>query len=97
MDYLVSPTDNFVPTYPGTPTINRYICATVFFEHLSDFIYVHYMTKMNGETTEEAKKAFEHITATHNVKVSHYHSDNALFDTKIFKESAQKAGQVLSF
>lgn len=60
MDQLVSPTPGFVPTHRGSPMTQRYIgCATVFVDHLSDFTYVHLMTEMNGNTTVDAKLAFE--------------------------------------
>ena len=97
MDQLVRPKNGFVPAHYDTPIINRYIGTTVFVDHLSNFTYVHLMTKMNGETTVEAEKTFERITATYNVQVFHYHSDNGLFDTKSFRESVQKARQTLSF
>ena len=33
----------------------------------------------------------------HGVRVTHYHADNGLFDTKAFKASVTKAQQTLSF
>ena len=49
MGQLLSPTDGFVPTHHGTLPINRYMGATVFINHFSDFTYVHLMTEINGE------------------------------------------------
>lgn len=97
MDQLVSPTSGFVPTHRGNPTVQRYIGATVFVDHYSDFTYVHLMTKLNAETTVEAKNAFERIAKSHGVTVNHYHSDNGLFDTKLFRDSVQSSNQTLSF
>ena len=97
MDQLVSPTPGFVPTHRGTPTTQRYFGATVFVDHFSDFTYVHLMTKMDAEATVEAKLAFEHIASSHGVTIQHYHADNGLFDSKLFKASIQKAHQTLSF
>jgi hypothetical protein len=97
IDQLVSPTAGFVPTHRGTPTVQRYVGATVFVDHHSDFTYVHLMIKMNAETTAEAKLAFERVAASYGATVRHYHSDNGLFDTKAFKASISKAGQTLSF
>ena len=96
MDQLISPTPGLVPTYRGNPTRTRYIGATVFVDHFSDFTYVHLMTEINAETTVEAKRAFERILNKHKVKAKHYHGDNGLFDTKLFKESIKTAGQTLS-
>jgi hypothetical protein len=97
VDQLVSPTKGFVPTHRGIPTTKRYVGATVFVDHHSDFTYVHLMIEMNAATTVEAKLAFERVVASYSVTVRHYHSDNGLFDTKAFKASLSKAGQTLSF
>jgi hypothetical protein len=40
VDQLVSPTPGFVPTHRGRPTTQRYIGATVFVDHFSDYTYV---------------------------------------------------------
>ena len=61
VDRLVIPTPGFVPTHRGTPTIKRYIGATVFVDHFSNFTYAHLMTEMNAEATVEAKLAFERV------------------------------------
>lgn len=97
MDQLISPTAGFVPTHRGIPTTKRYIGATVFVDHYSDFTYVHLMTQMDGASTVEAKHAFERLAQAHGVKVQHYHSDNGLFDTKVFKDSVQASNQTISF
>jgi hypothetical protein len=97
VDQLVSPTPGFVPTHRGRPTTARYIGVTVFADHFSDLTYVHLMTKMDAESTVEAKLAFERVSSSHGVTIRHYHSDNDLFDTKAFKNSISKAGQTLSF
>ncbi|CAJ1943881.1 unnamed protein product, partial [Cylindrotheca closterium] len=97
VDQLASPTPGFVPTHRGTPTTMRYTGATVFVDHFSDFTYIHLMTEMNAETTVLAKLAFERECATHGVPVRHYHADNGLFDTKLFRSSVEKAGQGLTF
>jgi hypothetical protein len=93
MDQLESPTSGFVPTHRGIPTTKRYIGATIFVDHYFDFTYVHLMTKMNAETTVEAKNAFEQIAKSHGVTIEHYHSDNGLFDTKLFRSAIQDCTQ----
>ena len=75
----------------------RYIGATVFCDHYSDFTYVHLMTKMDAESTIKAKEAFERLASESGNIVRHYHADNGLFDTKAFKQSVRVAGQTLSF
>ena len=66
-DQLVSPTPEFVTTHRGTSTTKRYMGATVFVDHFSNFTYAHLMTEMNAETTVEAKLAFERVCNAHGV------------------------------
>ena len=55
------------------------------------------MTVMDADSTVAAKLAFERVLSTHNVQASHYHCDNGLFDTTVFKASVATANQTLSF
>ena len=55
------------------------------------------MTEMNAASTVEEKEAFERLSHSYNVPVKHYHCDNGLFDTKLFKLSIQKSGQTITF
>ena len=97
VDQLISPTSGFVPTHRGKPTLQRYKGATIFVDHFSDFTYVHLMTDMNGESTVLAKQAFERLSRSYDVNILHYHCDNGLFDTKVFKQSIQESNQTISF
>jgi hypothetical protein len=98
VDQLVSPTEGFIPTHRGIPTTKRYTGATIFVDHFSDFTYTHLMVgEPNAETTVEAKLAFERVAASHGVSIKHYHCDNGLFDTKVFKAAIILAKQTLSF
>jgi hypothetical protein len=97
VDQLVSPTESFVPTHRWTPTTLQYQGATFFVDHFSDFTYIHLMTKLDSKGTVEAKQAFERISSTHGVAIRHYHADNGLFNSKVFKDAIQKGLQTLSF
>jgi hypothetical protein len=97
IDQLVSPTQGFIPTHRGTPTMQRYIGATVFVDHFSDFTYIHLMTKLDADSTVEAKLAFERLSASHGVAIKHYHADNGLFDTKTFRAAVLRSQQSLTF
>lgn len=59
VDQLVSPTVGFVPTHRGRLSLARYIEATVFVDHFSDFMYVHLMLNLDAVATVEAKRAFK--------------------------------------
>ena len=97
VDQLISPTPGFVPIHRGKPTTARYNGVTVFVDHYSELSYIHLMKELNAETTVEAKLAFERFANSHKVKIQHYHADNGLFDTKVFKGTINKAHQTLSF
>ena len=97
VDQLVSPTPGFVPIHRGNPTKKRYIGATIFVDHFSDFTYCHLMTVMDAASTVEAKLAFERLLAIHAITASHYHCDNGLFDTKLFRLNISTAHQTMSF
>ena len=87
VDQIVSPTLGFVPIHCGLPTKQRYIGVTVFIDHFSDFTYIHLMTVMNVKSTIEAKEAYDRLALSHSVTNLHYHADNGLFDTAVFKTS----------
>ena len=55
------------------------------------------MTDMDGDKTAQCKLAFERYADSHNIKISHYHYDNGLFDIQVFKESIKKKYQTILF
>ena len=55
------------------------------------------MTELDGKATVDAKMAFERIAAKYDVQIKHYHSDNGLFDTKIFLDSVKTSNQTMTF
>lgn len=97
IDQLISPTPGFVPIHRDLPTTKRYVGATIFVDHYSDFTYVHLMIETTAVTTVAAKEAFERLSASHNVHICHYHYANGLFDTSAFKTSIAAAYQTISF
>ena len=58
VDQLDRPTPGFIPTHWGTPTTQRYVGATVSFDHFYDFTYIELVEKIDVESTVEAKHAF---------------------------------------
>ena len=90
INQMISTAPGFVLIHRGKPTTKRYIGATVFADHYSDFTYVHLIMKLDAESTTEAKRAFKYLTHSHGVTVPHYHADNSLFETKMFLYSIKK-------
>ena len=87
----------FILTHKGRPTTQCYVGTTFFFDRFSYFTYIHLMDKLGGESTIKAKHTFERICKSHSVTVQHYHSNNGLFDTNIFKDKVYTDEQTLSF
>ena len=50
--------------------------ATVFVDYASCWVKVHLMQDATGESTLEAKNAFERDCMNRNVVPKHYHADN---------------------
>ena len=86
-----------MPIHRCKPTTKRYIGATVFIDHHSDFTYTHLMTELNAQSTTEAKHEFDRIAKSHDCIIKNYHAKSWVFDTKIFKGSIERLDQTLSF
>ena len=67
----------------------------VFFRSLLRLHLRPFDEKIDAATTVEAKMAFECMAHSHNVVVKHYHCDNGLFDTKLFKQSIRTSNQII--
>ena len=72
MDQIVSAQPGLIPQVSGTLTTARMKGATVFDDHVTQFIYAHLMKDHTQESTLEAKAAFEKLMATHGHKVRRY-------------------------
>ena len=92
----MSPTPGIITTHKGNPTVTRYVGATLFVVHYSELSHVRLMSKLDTEATVESKLVFERIFDSYGVRVLHYHANNCLFDTNIFKESCNTAKHTLS-
>ena len=97
VDQLVSAQPGLIPQVSGTLTAARITGATVFVDHVTQFIYAHLMKDLTQESTLEAKAAFEKLMATHGHKVRRYRADNGRFAEKPFLEAVSDANQQISF
>jgi hypothetical protein len=97
IDQFKSPVPGFIAQRKGKPAISRYNAGTVFVDHISDITYVHFQKTMNAAETIEAKEAFERWSASHGVKIKHYHADNGRFAENAFMSHVAKSGQTISF
>jgi len=97
VDQLQSPIPGFVPIAIGSPTLSRYVGATVFADHASGLTYVHLQTALTTDQTIEAKHAYERFSARHGVTIKHYHCDNGRFADRAFIQAVHAANQTISF
>ena len=68
-----------VPQEKGMMTQARIWAATIFVNCVTGYLHVGLMTDQSGESTLKAKQDFEHLSATRDVRVKYYHSDNGRF------------------
>jgi hypothetical protein len=97
IDQLKSSTPGLIAQLKGTPTKARYTCATVFVDHYSRWSYVHFQKTTSGAETVEAKRAFERLAASHNVRVRHYNADNGRIAENLFMQEIIRCGQTITF
>ena len=55
------------------------------------------MEKIDGESTDKEKYAFERVLKLRSATVQYYHSKHELFNTNIFKDAASTAGKTRFF
>ena len=84
VDQLESRTLGFIGHMKGTPTLQRYRCATIYVDHYSRLSYVHLQTQLTSEETVQGKIAFEKFCEARGVTVKHYHADNGRFADRGF-------------
>ena len=96
-DQIVSAQPGLVPKEKGQMTRARIWGATVFVDYASRLVKIHIMIDETGESTLEAKNAFERDCMTRNVVPKHYHADNGRFTENSFKEDCVRKMQNLTF
>ena len=97
VDQMKSSVPGLVAQMAGTPTRARYTVATVFVDHATDYSYVHFQKSDSATETVEAKEAFERQAAEDGVKILHYHADNGVFASKLWKLHCSTKRQGLTF
>jgi hypothetical protein len=97
VDQFESPVPGMIAHIKGKPTIARYKVGTVFVDHFSDIMYVHFQKTSSEAETIEAKEAFERWSRSHGVNIKHYHADNGRFAENAFMQHVDKCNQTISF
>jgi hypothetical protein len=97
VDQLESSTLGLIAHMKGTPTIQRYRCATVYIDHYSRLSYIHLQKQLTSEETVQGKVAFEKFCEARGVTVKHYHADNGRFADKGFVNHVSKCKQSITY
>ena len=71
--------------------------ATVFVDYATRWVKVHIIQDASGDSTLEAKEAFEHDCMTRNVLPKHYHYDNGRLAESALKKDCESKMQHLTF
>jgi hypothetical protein len=96
-DQVESTSPGLVPTYRGTPTTSKYHAGTLFADHTSHFLYFTPHLSTGAEKAIAAKHRFELLASSYNRCIKHYHTDNRVFSTNLFRSSCTQQNQQLSF
>ena len=97
VDQMMSPTPGLMAQMVGKPTKARYNCATVYVDQATGCGFIHLQKSTDGEETVKSKVAFERWSAEHGVKIQHYHADNGIFNSKVWRAACTANGQGLTF
>ena len=97
VDQLESRTAGLIGHMKGTPTVQRYRCATIYIDHFSRLSYVHLQKQLTSEETVQGKVAFEKYCEARGVTVKHYHADNGRFADNGFVNHIIKNQQSISY
>ena len=81
----------------GFITNQRLWGATTFFDHVSDYVYVHLMRDLSLTETLIAKSAMEKVMAQTGRTGKHYHSNNGRFSDNGFINAVNGKYQKIKF
>ena len=96
-DQLISAQPGLVPQNKGILTRARIWAATIYIDYVTGYVHVGLMTDQSGDSTLQTNHDFEHLYATRNVKVKHYHADNGRFADNAFLDAVNAKDQKLTF
>ena len=97
VDQMSSNVAGLVAQMAGRPTHSRYKVVTVFVDQATGFSFVHFQKSTSGEETVEGKELFERYAASMGHKIKHYHADNGIFASNLWKAHCIAKHQGLTF
>lgn len=97
VDQIVSAQPGLVPQMSGALTSDRIWGATIFVDHVTNYVYCHLMKALTLEETLLAKKAYEKLLSTMGHSVKHYRADNGRFHDQGFVKDVHDKDQTIDF
>ena len=97
VDQLIANIPGLIAQMKGQPTYERYQAVTVFVDQATGFSFVHLQKGTTAEETVEGKELFERTAASMGHKIQHYHADNGIFASKVWRAHCISKHQGLSF
>jgi hypothetical protein len=97
MDQINSAQPGLIPQIAGFPTSDRIWGMTIFFDHVSNFVYVHLMRNFTLEETFLAKHAYKKVLVQAGRTAKHYHANNGWFSDKGFHQDITDKRQSITF
>ena len=75
----------------------KFCGETLFYDHGTGYIYICHQVSLNAGETVQSKEGFEQVMGDVGRRVKSYHTDNAPFQSKTFRESLQLENQSITF
>ena len=97
IDQMISAQPGLLAQMSGHLTRCRILCATIFKDHFSNFMYCHLQVSSGHEETLAAKWAFEKFATSCGVSVSAYCADNGRFGEQAFRNECALQEQSITF
>jgi hypothetical protein len=96
VDQMESSTPGLIAQLKGIPTKERYMLATIFVDHATDFTFTFFQRYSSSIETLRAKIEFERMSRSHGVTITHYHADNGRFIDSSWWPDARDKGQTMT-
>ena len=95
VDQMVAGTPSLIPFHAGSK--HWYNCAMLWCDHTSWFLWSHLQESTNAVTTLKSKVSFKTFARQYNQHIKHIHSNNQIFNSKVFMQSVKNSDQSQSF
>eukprot|EP00804_Cyclotella_cryptica_P029238 CCRYP_011659-RA/>CCRYP_011659-RA protein AED:0.83 eAED:0.83 QI:0/0/0/0.5/1/1/2/0/595 len=97
-DHYISPTPGRVVTHSGhSSTRHGYVGGTIWVDHASQWIFHSPQHSLNAADTLRGKLLLEREAADVGATIRSIHTDNGVFNSKLFREHCTTQGQKLRF